>query len=722
MATPEPEHYAFVDLLFERLLFERILMRNQTTGCCISPGALSMQLDLIGHYYTAIAMTTFQRLCGEAIRNRDFSNWGILSCLSNHQRRPFKIFPNSLAAKFDLEIESDRESKLRDHIFCPWMSHKQVKDFRKDYASKVSKDHQREFEFLVDMLDQNGLLRAANCDTEPEFLSRKTEKVSVDEIPLQHVENLMNAHTCTDARVIQEASLLHSIKTLTSLEPVLLSSSANGVNISDCDVEILLLAPETAGDSLDTTTPNKLKAEFSISNTSVTTKTGKRSASKKKPSDTQDSTLTMKDLASLLTKGGYKSVRHLDRYFDPSSEINVDYLFFIDPRSELACQITLDHPLGIKVRDLLLDYANIDTRVEPLIFAVQQTLDDFGRCRQYLSNYAVALMTIAFLQTKKVLPLLQRHVMLPASPTQPSPTATSKPSGNAQSPASIARTNSRHRQYFKRDPLSASSQIRQPRKGQQDNSPVSTKSQIRNQKRKDKKRLHREQTLPAATVKVKTVSGGTRLVDCRYDKVLTQTRPFDNRTTRESVAELLTGFMDYFGYCHRSTQCEISVILGSTTFPVAIPDAATGSNSTPAAPEKDCTCLVVRDPFVTDRNVTWLCSQWRLSHCERMFMRAIMFLEGLGVESDFDDDDDHEDHEDDRSGMESDIASADKDATIEETFAGYDGDDDDEEDLSDNEMYPIEVPDALPVDELIDQLASISLMALLSSAPGQSPR
>ncbi|KAF9536781.1 hypothetical protein EC957_009727, partial [Mortierella hygrophila] len=170
MATPEPEHYAFIDLLFERLLFERVLLRNQTTGCCISPGTLSMQLDLIGHYYTVIAMTTFQRLCGEAIHNRDFSNFGILSYLSNHQRQqqqPFKIFPNSLAAKFDLGIESDRPSKLRDHIFCPWISQKQIKDFKRDYGNKVSKEHQKELEFLVDMLDQNGLLRGPNCDMEP---------------------------------------------------------------------------------------------------------------------------------------------------------------------------------------------------------------------------------------------------------------------------------------------------------------------------------------------------------------------------------------------------------------------------------------------------------------------------------------------------------------------------------------------------------------------------
>lgn len=70
------------------------------------------------------------------------------------------------------------------------MSHKQIKDFRKDYANKVSKEHQREFEFLVDMLNQNGLLKVPNCDTEPEFLSRKIEKVPMAEIPTRHADNL----------------------------------------------------------------------------------------------------------------------------------------------------------------------------------------------------------------------------------------------------------------------------------------------------------------------------------------------------------------------------------------------------------------------------------------------------------------------------------------------------------------------------------------------------
>ncbi|KAF8933699.1 hypothetical protein BGZ47_010758 [Haplosporangium gracile] len=700
MATPDPEHYAFVNLLFERLLFERVHLRNQTKGCCISPGALSMQLDLIGHYYTVVAMTTFQRLCGEAIHNRDFFNYGILSYLSNHQRqqqKPFKIFPNSLAAKFDLEIESDRSSKACDHIFCPWMSNKQIKDFKKDYGNKVSKEYQKEFEFLVDMLDQNGLLGVPNCDTEPEFLSRKSEKVPVAEIPIRHVDNLKATRTCTSARVLQGASLLNNIKSITSLEPVLLSSSANGINISDYDVEIVLITLETTDSSSDSAMSVMVK-EKTNNSTSATATTGKKSPSKltrAKTGEGSTSILTMKELASLLTKAGYKSIQHLNRYFDPSSEINVDYLSFNDPRSGLTCQIILDHPLSIRVRDLLQDYASIDTRAEALIFVVQQTLDDFARCRQYLSNYALALMTIAFLQKKKILPLLQRNMgqSSSASSTQSIPFASAKPLRASHSVSRTSTSPSRRQPNDKRQSLLKSAQATQQQRHQQESilAASKTQTQIKNQKRKDKKRVHREKTLPAAIVQVKTVA---------------------------TVAELLVGFMDYFGFSHRLTQCEISIISGSTTSPINISDLTSVSQPAQDGISKDAPpCLLVRDPFVTDRNVIWLCSQWRLFHCERMFMRASMFLEGASVEID---DDDVED--DVEFGLRSDIVSdgVGEDESLEDIYAGHaeyagDYDEEDKEALSDNETYPI-----VPVDEVVDLFASTSLLDLLASIPTQA--
>lgn len=479
-------------------------------------------------------------------------------------------------------------------------------------------------------------------------------------------------------------------------------------------MEIVLVAPEMTDLSLGSSTPVKDK-DATNSSTSTPITTGRKSASKlNRAKSGEGSLLTMKELATLLTKAGYKSIQHLDRYFDPSSEINVDYLTFIDPRSDLTCQIALDHPLGTRVRDLLQDYSNIDTRVEPLIFVVQQTLDDFGRCRLYLSNYAVALMTIAFLQTKKILPLLQRHLMvqLPsASLSIQSTPAAAEPSQSSQSTASASSSYRLPRSQLPSQLGTA--QTDQPKNNQQTpNPPAASKSQIRNQKRKDKKRIHREESLPAATEKVKTVSGGIRMIDCRYDKALAQTRPFDNKNTGETVAELLVDFMDYFAFSHKSTQCEISIISGSTTSLVKIRGSASGSQSIRGAVDKETRpCLMVRDPFVMDRNVTWLCSQWRLAHCERMFMRAIMFLEGVGVESDEDEDED-DDEDDDESDREYDDA-------LEEIYAGYAGDCDDgyDDDLSDNGLHPI-----VPTDEIVDRLASMSLFAFLASPPNRARR
>ncbi|KAF9081719.1 Zinc finger, CCHC domain-containing protein [Mortierella sp. AD031] len=684
MPIPDQEHYDFVDLLFERLLFERVNARNHMAGCCISPGALSMQLDLIGHYYTSIALTKFQCLCGKAIQNRDFSNWGILSFLSNHQNLDrFKLFPNSLAAKFNLEIESDKELKQCEHIFCPWMSHKQSKDFKKDYMSKVPKDYQREFEFLVDMLDQNGLLSNFSCDNEPGDFSWQDEHIRTDEIPARHVDKLLATRPSIEARVQKEAYLLHALKTITALEPILLSSSAKGINISDCDVEVVMVTPESA-EAVDLV--SLISGELNNNNDSSTsTKAGKKSPSKSgRASGAENSKLMTERMVALLKKAGYKSVQQLDRYFDPSCNINVDYVAFVDPKTELTCKVTLDHPLGIHVRNMLQDYANIDSRVEPLVFVIQQTLDDFGRCRQYLSNYAVALMTIAFLQTKKILPLLQSHLIQSSGASQSLGTASTSTYGTQPPDTPKA--------------LHGSAQS-----GQQESSLLITKSQIKSQKRKNKKRLQRERAISAATVQVKIFSGGTRSVDCRYDRALAQTRPFDNRTLKESVAELLADFMDYFGFRHKSVQHEVSVITGTTTLPVAAQDSAYGLESTLGISAKEKRCLVVRDPFVVDRNVTWLCSQWRLAHCERLFVRVVMYLDGSDQSSDEEDEDDEE--EEDANDEEDEDEDGE---SMEEIYGGYRSGDDDEDDVfSDGETYPILVHD------LVDRLAALRMLALL---------
>lgn len=83
-------------------------------------------------------------------------------------------------------------------------------------------------------------------------------------------------------------------------------------------------------------------------------------------------------------------------------------------------------------------------------------------------------------------------------------------------------------------------------------------------------------------------------------------------------------------------------------------------------------------------------------------MRALMFLEGAFVESD-DEFDDDSDKDDDELGIRSDkdIDGIGESEIVEDLFAGYAGDYDEEneEDLSDNETYPI-----VSADEIVDQL------------------
>ncbi|KAF9078967.1 hypothetical protein BGX23_005568, partial [Mortierella sp. AD031] len=66
--------------------------------------------------------------------------------------------------------------------------------------------------------------------------------------------------------------------------------------------------------------------------------------------------MTMPALMVLLESAGYESIRLQDRYTDTPCDINPEYVCFYDPKTTLTCQITLDHPIGVRVRDLLNAY------------------------------------------------------------------------------------------------------------------------------------------------------------------------------------------------------------------------------------------------------------------------------------------------------------------------------------------------------------------------------
>ncbi|KAG0251985.1 hypothetical protein BGZ95_006738, partial [Linnemannia exigua] len=122
----------------------------------------------------------------------------------------------------------------------------------------------------------------------------------------------------------------------------------------------------------------------------------------------------MDELLVKLKSAGYKYIHLHDRYSDELCQRGDEYVGFYDPKSELTCQITLVGPTdtchgGTDLRDMMQAYADIDSRVELFIFAVQRILDKHGRSRQVLSNLAVTMIAIHYLQFKSILPQLLSH-------------------------------------------------------------------------------------------------------------------------------------------------------------------------------------------------------------------------------------------------------------------------------------------------------------------------
>lgn len=111
----------------------------------------------------------------------------------------------------------------------------------------------------------------------------------------------------------------------------------------------------------------------------------------------------MPELAALLESAGYESIYLQSRYSNTFCNINPQYVCFFDPRAGLTCQISLDNPIGLRLRDMMHTYYESDNYVEEFISGLQLTLGRHGRSQIYLSNYAVALMAIEFLVANEYL-------------------------------------------------------------------------------------------------------------------------------------------------------------------------------------------------------------------------------------------------------------------------------------------------------------------------------
>lgn len=168
-------------------------------------------------------------------------------------------------------------------------------------------------------------------------------------------------------------------------------SANDGINVSDNHVEILLVDPTS---TLPRTLPSYIVAKKQRVKNPTAPPTVKSSASNR-----DEPLMTTQELVSLLESAGYELIQVQNRYSDTSCDINPKYVCFTDSTSGLTCQVTLDNPIGLHLRDIMHAYRDYDKYVEEFISGLQLALDRHGRSQVHLSNYAIALIAIEFLVT-----------------------------------------------------------------------------------------------------------------------------------------------------------------------------------------------------------------------------------------------------------------------------------------------------------------------------------
>lgn len=306
------------------------------------------------------------------------------------------------------------------------------------------------------------------------------------------------------------------------------------------------------------------------------------------------------------------------------------------------------------------------------MYAVQQIASEHGGYKRFLSNYAITLMVIAYLQEKNILPKLQHHRetlspdQTPSAPHTPMQKTSPQQQQNARPAAKPAVTS------MSRNQKRAMARQNRRRRNQGGNSGHIGSADV-------------EARIAADVVQVATLNGTrTKRIDCHFDKVMAQNKTFGKRCS-STVGDLLSGFLAYFGFLRNSTGYhEVSVVYGSLnhetnmtttdtasnaststrTAPdnnvntlstptsqrstsssksVIVADTSAGSKGSKATTEKPeqqpanphrFSGLIVRDPFVTDRNVAKLCSGWKLAATLACFRRAFMTLQDEDLSSD----------------------------------------------------------------------------------------
>ncbi|KAF9431191.1 hypothetical protein BGZ76_000515 [Entomortierella beljakovae] len=589
LAMPNPQR-DFIELLFERLLFEETLSQSDSTSCCIDPTKISMIFHFIHTYYSELGLKEAHSYRENGIVNQSLHTpQGVRIFLSNFRDR-FKLIPASFTATFDFGNEA--EANPFDHVGCKPITGKQVKDFNKSFASIIEKDYRNEIDLLVDIVKANGLIEKKEHATRPSNTDEHIKAESKE----RYLSRLEKA-TQAERRKIEQ-TLVEDIKTLTSMEVIVLSSFARGINISDHDLELLLVEP-----SLEPSSSTIAKTEESSQSNDTCPKR----------------VVTMPELINSLKLAGHRSVQIVSQYSDTSCDINASYARFYDKRSGRSCQITLENPLAVPLRDLIQAYASIDDRLEKLVYGLQQVTLEYGRCEMFLGNYAITLMAIAFMQKKKLLPKLQYR-------------EGTGPMGDQSRP---------HNQQYK--PITSNMTVNQRKANARQNRRLRGLGITGGRTSADN---------VTEIVQVPTQTGTPRGVDCHFQKYKPGDQPSIKRGTA-TADDLIPGFLHFF--LHESdfiTGDQISIVDCPNTpnranFPEPMNRSAQRHNmnqrqsNTRGNPHSRSRFgqvhrlvgLHVIDPFVVERNVTNSCTGWRLEATLVCFQKALNALSAREISS-----------------------------------------------------------------------------------------
>jgi DNA polymerase sigma len=105
----------------------------------------------------------------------------------------------------------------------------------------------------------------------------------------------------------------------------------------------------------------------------------------------------------------------------PLASARVPIVKFMDPASNISCDVCINNLLALSNSRLLADYTSLDARVRPLVLIVKYWAKRRQINKPYegtISSYAFVLMVINFLQQRKppILPCLQRMLGTDTTP------------------------------------------------------------------------------------------------------------------------------------------------------------------------------------------------------------------------------------------------------------------------------------------------------------------